>query len=169
MKRLLAALCLSVIAFAAQAAVLIGGPARGLWWNPNESGRGFNIERQDDMMIVTSFVHVPGGAATGFISAGRYHFATGTFSATFDANTGGQCIGCPYVRPQGIANAAGPLPIEFDSYVTGTLCYQGGSTRITRQLHAYDGTLAVLRGSFALTCNDNRARGVTFTSCEKAA
>lgn len=155
MKRLLAALCLYVIAFAAQAAVLIGGPTRGLWWNPNEPGRGFNIEMQDDVMIVTSFVYAPGGAATWFISAGRYNFATGTFSATFDANTGGQCIGCPYVRPQGIANAAGPLRIEFDSYVTGTLYYQGGSTRITKQLYAYDGTLAVLRGSFALTYNNN--------------
>lgn len=155
MKRLLAALCLYVIAFAAQAAVLTGGPTQGLWWNPGESGRGFNIEMQDDVMIVTSFVYAPGGAATWFISAGKYNFSTGTFSATFDANTGGQCIGCPYVRPQGIANAAGPLRIEFDSYVTGTLYYQGGSTRIAKQLYAYDGTLAILRGSFALTYNNN--------------
>ena len=93
MKRLLAALCLYVIAFAAQAAVLIGDPTRGLWWNPNESGRGFNIEMQGDVMIVTSFVYAPGGAATWFISAGRYNFATGTFSATFDANTGGRRVG----------------------------------------------------------------------------
>lgn len=155
MKRWLIALLAYGAAAAACGAPLTGGPTRGLWWNPAESGRGFNIEMQDDVMIVTSFVYAPNGAATWFISAGRYDFATNTFSATFDANTGGQCIGCAYVRPQGIANAAGPVRIVFDSYVTATLYYQGGSTRITKQLYAYDDMLSILRGSFVLTFKTN--------------
>jgi hypothetical protein len=155
MKNWPAALLLYFVAFVAQSAVLPGGPTRGLWWNAAESGRGFNIEMQDDIMIVTSFVYAPNGSATWFISAGRYNFTTNTFNATFDANTGGQCIGCAYVRPQGIANAAGPVRIVFDSLVTGTLYYQGGSTRITKQFYAYDSTLSILRGSFVLTFNTN--------------
>lgn len=151
MTRWLCAVLIFFFAMAAHGAALTGGPTRGLWWNPAESGRGFNIEMQDDVMIVTSFVYAPNGSATWFISAGRYDFATSTFTATFDANTGGQCIGCAYVRPQGIANAAGPVRIVFDSYVTATLYYQGGSTRITKQLYAYDTTLSILRGSFVLT------------------
>ncbi|HSX59932.1 MAG TPA: hypothetical protein VLF18_07015 [Tahibacter sp.] len=153
MTRWLIAVMIYLVALGANAATLVGGPTRGLWWNPAESGRGFNIEMQDDIMIVTSFVYAPNGSATWFISAGRYDFATNTFNATFDANTGGQCIGCAYVRPQGIANAAGPVRIVFDSYVTATLYYQGGSTRITKQLYAYDSVLSILRGSFVLTFN----------------
>ena len=155
MKKLIAIALLYLVTLCAQAAVLTGGPTRGLWWNPNESGRGFNIEMQDDVMIVTSFVYARDGAATWFISAGRYDFATSTFSATFDANTGGQCIGCSYVRPQGVANAAGPIRIVFDSYVTATLYYQGGSTRLVKQMYAYDSVLSILRGSFVLTFNRN--------------
>ena len=153
MKKLIAVALLYLVTLCAQGAVLTGGPTRGLWWNPNESGRGFNIEMQDDVMIVTSFVYAQGGAATWYISAGRYDFATSTFSATFDANSGGQCLGCAYVRPQGTANAAGPIRIVFDSSVTATLYYQGGSTRIVKQMYAYDSVLAILRGSFVLTFN----------------
>lgn len=153
MKTFAAALCLYLFALATQAAVLPGGPTRGLWWNPNESGRGFNIEMQDDIMIVTSFVYASNGSATWFISAGRYDFSTNTFAATFDANSGGQCIGCAYARPQGIANAAGPMRIVFDSFVTATLYYQGGSTRLVKQMYAYDSVLSILRGSFVLTFN----------------
>jgi hypothetical protein len=138
---------------AAGAQSLVGGPAPGLWWNPDESGRGFTIDMQDSIMVVTSYVYSQQGAATWYVSAGQYNFATRTFTATFDANTGGQCLGCPYVRPQGVANAAGPIRIVFDSYTSGTLYYNGGSFRIIRQLYGYGDKLSMMRGSFVLSFN----------------
>lgn len=136
---------------AASAQSLIGGPAPGLWWNPEESGRGFTIDMQDSIMVVTTYIYTPQGAATWYVSAGRYDFDTKTFTATFDANTGGQCLGCSYRRPQGIPNAAGPMRIVFDSYTTGQVFFNGGSTRIMRQLYGYGDKLSMMRGSFSLS------------------
>lgn len=150
MKSLFATLLL-LLCTVANAAPIAGGPTPGLWWNPDESGRGFTIEMQDSTMVVTSYVYNAQGAATWFVSAGRYDINTRTFTATLDANTGGQCFGCPYTRPQGIANAGGPLRIVFDSYTSATLYYQGGSSRIVRQMYGYATPLARLRGSFALS------------------
>ena len=130
---------------------LVGGPAPGLWWNPEESGRGFTIDLQDSIMVVTSYVYTPQGAATWYVSAGTYNAATRTFTATFDANSGGQCLGCAYMRPQGIANAGGPIRIVFDSYTSGQIFFDGGSARIVRQMYGYADRLAMMRGSFSLS------------------
>lgn len=153
MRKIVVALVFMCYGLAAQAAVLLGGPSPGLWWNPNESGRGIAIDLQDGIMVVTTYAYTPQGPATWFISAGSYNFTTNTFSANFDGASDGQCFGCPYKQPVASAGVGGPMKIVFDSYTTGTLYFNGGTSRIQRQLFGYTDKLSMMRGSFLLSFN----------------
>jgi len=63
-------------------------PASGLWWNPNESGRGFTIDTQGPgIMIVTAYVYQPSGPATWFLTAGRTWPQLGTDEYPWYAKT----------------------------------------------------------------------------------
>ena len=58
MKLAIRVLALSASLFAladSASALTVGGPTQGLWWNPAESGRGYQIDLQGDTMIVTTF------------------------------------------------------------------------------------------------------------------
>ena len=67
-------LCLSSAFFVCGAAnaigPTIGGPTVGLWYNPQETGRGFNIDLQGDTMIVTTFVYQQSGDPIWYLSSG---------------------------------------------------------------------------------------------------
>jgi hypothetical protein len=144
MKRILAALLLLCVspAFAFV-------PATGLWWNPDESGRGFTIDYQNGLMVITAYVYTNNKAATWFVAAGEYSNQTDTFTGTMDALTGGQCFGCPYSAPSG--SAAGTLTIQFDSTETGTMTFPGGSTNIQHELFGYSSTQDYLLGEWVMS------------------
>ena len=122
-------------ACASQASLLF--PSSGLWYNPNESGRGFTIDSQNGTMVVSSYVFDQSGKQIWYLSSGTYSFSTGTFNGTFDNATNGQCLGCAYVKPVISVNVGGPIKIVFDSLETGTLYFNGGSTRIQHFKYGY--------------------------------
>lgn len=158
MKRIVfAVLCLFASFDLFAASRFLGGPTPGIWWNPAESGRGYQLDLQGNIMVVTTYGFAPGGAPIWFISAGVYNQQAGTFEATFDNTENGQCFGCPYRAPTPRPNAGGGMRIVFDSYVSGTLYFNGGSTRIQRQLYAFPTALDFLYGEFVLSTN---SRGV---------
>lgn len=132
----------SLVASAPASPRFSGGPAQGIWWNASESGRGYNIELQDRVMVVTTYGFDATGNNTWYVSAGLYDQDAGTFQATFDNTTNGQCFGCPYRAPTPRPSAGGALRIEFDTQTTGTLHFDGGSTRIKRQYYGYGDTQA---------------------------
>lgn len=71
-------------------------PDNGWYWNPAESGRGFNIEIQDNILFVAAFVYDAQGKPIWLVSGGPM---TGdhTYSGTlYQTPSGGQCVGCPY-------------------------------------------------------------------------
>lgn len=131
-RKLFAALILILTSYAAHAVV----PASGLWWNPNESGRGYTIDTQGPgIMIITAYVYAHGGTATWFFAAGVYDNATNTFSAPFGAFSGGQCFGCPYTKPVGVP--AGDLKVVFSSPETAVLTFGGVSIPIVHEVFGY--------------------------------
>ena len=163
MKALLAwlmlgvAMSVSAVASAAPAAPaatkIFGGPAPGLWWNPNESGRGYTFDLQGNLLVMTSYVYTQQGAPTWYISVGNYSYASGQMSASFDADSGGQCLGCSYKQPIGLPNAGGAMKVVFDSAVSGTLYFNGGSTHIERQLFGFANLDAFLYGELQMAYN----------------
>lgn len=88
-------------------------PESGIWWNPNESGTGYAIEVQDDMMAVAVY----GGDQNGFA---KWYTATGRLdgNAYFEADLLGfdhvQPIGKPYPGRPVLEPGYGKLKIVFD-------------------------------------------------------
>lgn len=156
MKRIVfAVLCVFATFNVFAASRFLGGPTPGIWWNPAESGRGYQLDLQGNIMVVTTYGFAQTGAPIWYISAGIYNQQNGTFEATFDNTENGQCFGCPYRAPTPRPSAGGAMRIVFDSYVTGTLYFNGGSTRIQRQFYAYPRALDFLFGEFVLSTNSS--------------
>ena len=53
----------------------------GLWYNADESGRGYDIDLQGDTMIVTTYVYEQSGDPIWYLSSGTYDHTTGTFTS----------------------------------------------------------------------------------------
>ena len=141
-----------LLAAAAQLATAVS-PRPGLWWNPQESGRGYNVELQDNTVVVTSFAYDANGHSAWYISIGTIDFVTGVVNSTLAHATTGQCFGCPYV-PAGGVDPGPNIKIVFDSDVSGTFYYPGGSTRIQPEYFAYSETSpGILKGEWALNFN----------------
>ena len=144
MKRLAPALLLLTSNLA-----LAYSPAAGLWWNPNESGRGYTIDVQDDIMIITAYVYDAGHKATWFLASGTFDNATDTFVGTLGAYSGGQCFGCAYTPATGVA--AGTVTIHFSSPESGVLTFPGGQTSIQHQNYAYGSKRDYFYGEWAFS------------------
>lgn len=119
----------------ASAATMPFMPFNGLWWNPAESGTGYNIQVQRGVMVATMFSYAPSGEPVWYYAAGRLARAGDgvTVSSTLDRYRGGQCISCGYA-PATMAGSDGAFTIVFDSPVTATVHLPGGrTTRIEPQ------------------------------------
>jgi hypothetical protein len=146
------ALLVSLVALCSLAhAGTVGGPTMGLWYNPQESGRGYDIDVQGDTMIVTTYVYETSGAPIWYLSSGTYDHATGVFQSTYDSYSGGQCFGCPYTHPTAQVGAAGPITISFHTNQSATLTYPGGSTEIVKFAYGFPTRTDVLYGEWAFT------------------
>jgi hypothetical protein len=145
------ALTASFVALAQSAsAAPIGGPTMGLWWNPAESGRGYEIDLQGDTMIVTTYVYEQSGDPIWYLSSGTFDYSTGIFQSAYDIFANGQCFGCPYVAPDHTGDA-GPITITFQTNQTATLTYPGGSTDIVKFQYGFPDRTQVLYGEWALS------------------
>ena len=131
-------------------ALTVGGPTQGLWWNPAESGRGYQIDLQGDTMVVTTYVYEQSGDPIWYLSSGTYDHTTGIFQSAYDIFANGQCFGCPYVAPTHTGDA-GPITVTFHTNQTATLTYPGGSTEISKVQYGYPDRTQVLYGEWALT------------------
>lgn len=110
----------------------VGTPAAGIWWNPAESGRSFNIEVRHGTLLLTAQVYDAQGAPLWLLATGPYDATTGSFSGTFSRYTGGQCLGCAYSAPQGSPIGGGNVELVFSSETHGTLTVDGVSIPIDK-------------------------------------
>lgn len=113
-------------------------PVDGWWWDPAQSGRGFNIEMQDDVMFISAFHFRPDGSPVWWIAAGHYDDSTGEMTGHFDEYAGGQCPGCPHTDSERTEGAGSPVRIEFTSPVTAVLHWDGETIPLSRMYWAYD-------------------------------
>jgi hypothetical protein len=123
----------------------------GLWYNPTESGRGYEIDLQGDTMIVSTYIYEDSGEPIWYLSSGTYDHTTSTFQSTYDSYSGGQCFGCPYQAPTVHSGAAGPITITFFTNQTATLTYPGGSTNIVKYQYGFPTRTDVLYGEWAFS------------------
>ena len=137
-------------------------PVDGWWWNPEQSGRGFNIEMQDDEMFIAAFHYRDNGDPLWWVANGRYNHSTGIMTGTFVEFAGGQCPGCSYMGPPELVQDAGSaVTIEFHNAISATLSWNGESISLQRQYWRFapDQPNLFLYGEFHFTTG---ALGVYF-------
>lgn len=104
-------------------------PFSGLWWNPDESGTGYGLQVQRDVMVMTMFSYTPMGEPVWYYAPGRVvgDGARVTVSGSLERYSGGQCASCGYVRPR-VAASDGAFTIVFTSPTAATIQLPGGRT-----------------------------------------
>src|SRR5688572_28850224 len=105
-------------------------PESGWYWNPAQSGRGFNIEIQDNLLFVAAFGYDTAGQPDWWVAGGPMQ-SDRSFTARASRVTGGQCFGCPYTVPS--LTDAGPLTITFSDEGHATVVFMGETMTLQRQ------------------------------------
>ena len=101
-------------------------PVDGMWYDPDESGRGMSVEFQDERLLISYYGYDEDGKAMWWQGVG-YKDEGGdinTYSGVFSAFDNGQCVGCAYVQPNiNEDKGLGEFTINFES--TSELSYVG--------------------------------------------
>ncbi|MGE0356594.1 MAG: hypothetical protein AB7P08_06725 [Burkholderiales bacterium] len=121
---------IALLALAAQIPAHAMLPESGWYWNPNESGRGFNLEIQDNALFLSAFVYRPDGSAAWYVGGGPMA-SDRSWTAELYETVGGQCIGCSYRSPTLLLT--GSVSINFTSERSATISLLGGSVSVVRQ------------------------------------
>lgn len=98
-------------------------PVVGLWWNPDESGTGYNLDVKHGVLVVTVFTYEAGGHSEWYLAAGP--ITNNVFTATLDKYRGGQCIACPYTGRPTLPGNDGTMTITFTSATTAVVNLPG--------------------------------------------
>jgi hypothetical protein len=124
--------------FAALLFALVSGiagasaPQPGLWWNPSQSGRGYSLDTQGGLLVLTVFAYDGSGRMQWYYADGPLSADGTSWSGTLLRFDNGQPLAGGYRAPTLTGND-GPVSIVFSSRVTGTLTMAGVSTPIQRQ------------------------------------
>jgi hypothetical protein len=112
---------------------LANQPENGWWWNPQESGRGFFIEWQQDRADIAGYMYDDQGNPIWYISVFPTPDAR-TFSGSWWQFANGQAMGGAY-KPATQTNAnVAPVTIQFQSATTATMTLPNGrTTNLVRQ------------------------------------
>ena len=131
--------CSMVLLFAAFFAGGAAGalPDSGWYWNSAESGRGFNIEIQDNVLFIAGFVYDAAGNPTWCASGGPMdtdHTYTGPAFQTVN----GQPLGAPYRTPTIVP--FGTAVVTFTTTTTADITVNGYQFSVERQQFGFDFT-----------------------------
>jgi hypothetical protein len=104
-------------------------PVAGLWWNPDESGKGNNVKVQHGVTVVTMHSHAADGDPLGYLMVGMLVNAGAgvAVSGTLEKYRGGQCASCLYRAPVHLGGGGG-MTVAFASSNAAIVQRPGGRT-----------------------------------------
>lgn len=102
-------------------------PEAGVWWAPQESGRGFAIEVQNGTLFMSGFMYDAAGQPIWHLTAGPMASPT-QFNGTFVQYAGGQTLTGPYKAPTVSNPNLGPVSLRFIDTGTAQLTLPNGNT-----------------------------------------
>ena len=105
-------------------------PDSGWYWNANQSGRGFNLEIQNNLLFVSAFAYTSGGQPVWYVSGGPMS-SDRSYSGTLSLTNGGQCFGCTYRGPA--FTNAGSISINFTDETHAVISLLGETISVQRQ------------------------------------
>ncbi|HEY0179551.1 MAG TPA: hypothetical protein VGC30_07950 [Dokdonella sp.] len=124
-------------------------PTTGLWWNPNEGGRGYEIDVQNDTMTVTVYAYDRAAQPLWYLASGIYDDSNHTFTGDMYTYSGGQCFGCAFSGAT--ASRAGTIRIVFSDWDKATLYFPGGSTPIEHFQYGFASKQDFLLGEWSFS------------------
>jgi hypothetical protein len=99
-----------------------GRPETGIYWNPQESGRGYIIDMQGSIAALTMFHYADDGRPTwNTVTA---DLSSGTATADFMAYSGGQTLNGPY-KPPAAPQSQGRFTLRFSEACRGRVQLEG--------------------------------------------
>lgn len=104
-------------------------PQTGWWWNAAEPGRGFFIEIKNNNLFMAGYLYLADGKPTWFIAGGN--MSGKTFNGTMQSYSGGQTLGGAY-RPATQGPSLGSISLAFDTAISATLTWPGGTVALAR-------------------------------------
>ncbi|HKE46978.1 MAG TPA: hypothetical protein VKB52_02855 [Rhodanobacteraceae bacterium] len=133
-KRVFALLLLCA---SAMVAAQTAPPVDGIYWNPQQGGRGYAVETQDDIVFIAIYNYDEDHSTA-------FYFVQGTWDAfnrrVSDAHLftvdSGPWIGSPFT-PHGPGVDLGPVVFEFPTFTTGRFVYNGQTVNLQRFLYGY--------------------------------
>jgi hypothetical protein len=131
LKRTLAALAVAAFPCLSQAML----PDSGWYWNPSQSGMGYEIEIQDNVLFMSVFMYGDDGHPIWIVTGGPMssdHFYSGSAIQTDN----GWCLGCAYKTPTVVPY--GPVTVNFTGPATATVTIKGVAIDIVRQQFGFD-------------------------------
>ena len=124
------------VAIVVAVSIVLPGPARamlpetGWYWNPAESGRGFNIEVQDDKLFAAIFAYEPDGTPAWYVTGGRMS-TDRSYTGALYRTSGGQCIGCAYAGSPSLT-PRGNITVTFTTPENAVVTALGVSMSVQR-------------------------------------
>ena len=134
-------------------------PSTGLWWNPQESGRGFFIERQGEQILVSAHVFDDDGRATWSTGLATQQ-SNGSYTGTLVRYSGGQTLRGAYQAPTASKEIAS-MVLKFDTATTGTL-----EVKLTGSSDKHVITLEQFRGDGGPPSNATFGNGTWWNDAE---
>lgn len=112
-----------------------GSPGTGLWAISDEldgsPGRGFQIEVQGELLVLTVFAYDATGENVFYQSSGRLQ--DGVFTGELNQYRGGRFLGGPQQNAV-LSGSAGTVTIRFSSAQTGEIQFPGEAAKSIRKL-----------------------------------
>jgi hypothetical protein len=108
-------------------------PEAGWWFNPNESGRGFAIEVQNNAMYFAGYMYDNSGNPTWYLAYGP--MATGNpslFQGEWTTFANGQTLTGAYVAPIQNNAMAGAVTLQFHNAYSATLTLPNEQIELVR-------------------------------------
>jgi hypothetical protein len=116
-------------------AVFAFQPRTGHWWNPAESGRGFNVDVQDGVLVLCVYGYDDAGNATWYLASGPMTNSQHNFTGTLDKYRNGQCLSCNYAGSPTWVGNDGTVTVVFTTQTSATITLPGGHATAVRSFN----------------------------------
>jgi hypothetical protein len=119
-------------------------PVDGIYWDPHESGRGYAVETQDDLMFIAIYNYDTDGSPTFYFVQGTWNpGARRVDGARLLQVSSGPWVGGPF-SPAGAPIDRGPVTFEFPTFTTARFTFNGRTSHLQRFLYGYNASAASL-------------------------
>jgi hypothetical protein len=151
-KRLIALLLLCACA---TAAAQTGPPVDGIYWNPQQGGRGYSVETQDDIVFIAIYNYDQDHSTAFYFVQGTWDgFNRRVADAHLYTVDSGPWVGSPF-SPHGPVVDLGSVAFEFPTFTSGRFVYNGQTVNLQRFLYGYGPSAdSLMQGIWQATSGD---------------